>query len=116
MAEDLNIDVRHDDAVVVLTLNGYLNQPGGEDLVEACNRIIEEGTNQFVFNMTQCSLMNSVGASCLIEILEHIADKEGNVAFYGAKPIIAKTFRIMGLVQLSTVHEAETEALEAVKA
>lgn len=115
MSDDLHLEVNRDGDTALVVLNGYLNQPGGEHIVEVCNKLIEEGARGLVFNMTHCGLMNSVGASCLIEILENVADAEGKVAFFGAKPIINKTFRIMGLVQLASVHEEEAEALEAVK-
>ena len=50
----------------------------------------------------------------MIEILESLREKGGKLAFCCVTPTIAKTFKIMGLLQTATVHESEQDALQAV--
>ncbi|MCH7789858.1 MAG: anti-anti-sigma factor, partial [Acidobacteria bacterium] len=48
--------------------------------------------------MTQTQVVNSVGISRLIEIIEICDQKAGGVVFCTTRPILMKTFKIMGLL------------------
>ncbi len=48
--------------------------------------------------MTKTQVVNSVGVSRLIEIIEICDQKAGGVVFCTTRPILMKTFKIMGLL------------------
>jgi len=52
-----------------------------------------------------------MGVSCLIEVIEKVKDLKGRVGFCNVAPTMAKTFKIMGLLQASSIYESEAEAL-----
>ena len=52
-----------------------------------------------------------MGISCLIEVIEKVKDLGGSVGFCNVAPTMAKTFKIMGLLQASSIYGDEGEAL-----
>ena len=113
MPDSIELQVSRRDGVGVLAVEGYINNVGGEKVAGACNEMIEEGVTRFALNLGGCRIVNSVGISFLIEILEKGKSLGGKVAFCCVTPTIGKTFRIMGLMQAATLHETEEDALKA---
>lgn len=109
---DFELDVKREGNTGLLTVAGYINIEGGEQVAAACHTLIDEGVKDFVINLEQCKIVNSMGVSCLIEVIEKVNDLEGSVGFYHVAPTMAKTFKIIGLLQASSIYESEAEALQ----
>jgi anti-sigma B factor antagonist len=114
MQETLEVRVRHEGKVGVLECEGYINNMGGEKVAEVCYGLIDEGIKHFILNLAKVRIINSIGISILIEIIEKLKELDGGVVFCCAEPTIAKTFRIMGLLKTASLHETEEEALKEV--
>ena len=108
---EFKLDTREEGDVVIITTEGYLNNVGGEKIAEACYEKINSGKNKFLLNLERSSVVNSIGVSILIEIIEKLQDSDGKLAYYNLAPIVEKTFKIMGLTKYSTVYSSEKEAL-----
>jgi anti-sigma B factor antagonist len=115
MPETLEVRVRREGQVGVLETDGYINNIGAEKIADACDGLIQEGFTRLVLNLERSRIINSIGISILIEVIEKVRELKGKVAFCCVTPTIAKTFRIMGLLKASTVHDTEAQALEAVR-
>lgn len=116
MADSLELQVRRAAAVGIVAIKGYINNTGGEQVAQACEELIAQGVRRVVLNLGKSSLVNSVGVSFLIEAIEKVKELEGQVAFCCVSPTIAKTFQIMGLLQLASLHDTEQEAVQALSA
>ena len=66
-----------------------------------------------MLNLENSRVINSIGISILIEVIEKVKAHEGKVAFCSVTTNIAKTFRIMGLLKASTIPDSEEEAIAA---
>ena len=66
----------------------------------------------FLLNLENSKVVNSIGVSILIEIIEKLQDVDGQLGYYNLAPIVEKTFNIMGLTKYSTVYGSESDALE----
>ena len=66
-----------------------------------------QGQTKFLINMAGTKIVNSIGVSILIEIIEKLQEVNGKIGYYNLAPIVAKTFNIMGLTKYSTVYETE---------
>ncbi len=115
MPETLEVRVRREGQVGILETDGYINNIGAEKVADAADELIREGFKHFVLNLEKSRIINSIGISILIEVIEKVRELKGKVAFCCVTPTIAKTFRIMGLLKASTVHDTEAQALEAVR-
>ena len=113
MPEGLKVLSRRKQDVVVLEAGGYINNEGGEKIAAACNGCIAEGLHHFVLNLKKSDLVNSVGISYLIEVIEQLVELEGQMAFCCVEPAVARTFRIMGLLNEAGLYDTEEEALQA---
>ena len=106
------IDKNIKNGVVVVSTEGYFNKDLGEALKEITDQEIKEGHKSFLINLDQSKIVNSIGASILIEIIEELQTVEGSLNFCNLAPIIAKTFKIMGLTKYCESFDNEEVALE----
>ena len=112
MSEDkFSLSVEEKNDIVILKTNGYINNVAGEQIAEACYKNIDDGKQKFLLDLENSSIVNSIGVSIIIEIIEKLQEVDGHIGYYNLAPIVAKTFKIMGLVQYSTIYETEDEAI-----
>ena len=78
-------------------------------------KLVTKGAKKFVLNLEGSRIINSIGISILIEVIEKVRSDGGRVGFSNVTPTIAKTFKIMGLLNTSTIYETEEEAIADVK-
>lgn len=97
----------------VVRSNGYINNLGGEKIAQECRTLMDSGVNDLILNLKDSKVVNSIGISILIEIIEEILNKEGKLAFSDLTPTVAKTFKIMGLLQFADLFETEQNAINA---
>jgi anti-anti-sigma factor len=105
------VTVRKEAGYAVLYTDGYINNMGGEKIGETAMALIAEGYKQIVINMEKSTVINSIGISILIEVIEKIQEIEGSLVFCGLTKTIAKTFTIMGLAQFAQIAEDEAAAI-----
>ena len=113
MADSITVELQKDGTLGIIRVSGYLNQTGGEELYQACMRLLADDVQNLLINLAECGIVNSVGMSCLIEVLEAIDEKGGRMTFCQATSTIGKTLRIMGLLLRATLHDTEEAALQA---
>lgn len=99
--------------IVVIETNGYLNNDAGEQLSKICYEKIDNGQNKFLINMSGTKVVNSIGVSILIEIIEKLQEVDGKMAYCHLAPIVSKTFNIMGLTKYSTIFETEEAGISS---
>ena len=109
---DFSLRTRNEGDVVIIETNGYLNNVGGEQIAQACYKEIDNGKKLFLINLENSKVVNSIGVSILIEIIEKLQDVDGKLGYYNLAPIVEKTFNIMGLTKYSSVFSSESEALQ----
>ena len=109
---DFSLTTRNEGDVVIIETNGYLNNVGGEQIAQACYKEIDNGKKLFLINLEKSKVVNSIGVSILIEIIEKLQDVDGKLGYYNLAPIVEKTFNIMGLTKYSSVFSSESEALQ----
>jgi anti-anti-sigma regulatory factor len=61
-------------------------------------------------------VINSIGISILIEIIEKMQEAHGTLAFCHLTRTIQKTFTIMGLTQYAALFDTEDDAVRGVLA
>ena len=106
----LSISVKGD--IVIIRTSGYLNNVGGEKVAQVCYKEIDKGKSLFLLDLEDSKVVNSIGVSILIEIIEKLQDVNGKIGYFNLAPIVEKTFTIMGLTKYSTVFSNESEAIE----
>ena len=108
---DFITSVKENNSIVIIETNGYLNNVGGEAVSAVVYEKMAQGQVKFLINMAGTKIVNSIGVSILIEIIEKLQEVNGKIGYFNLAPIVAKTFNIMGLTKYSTVHETEETAV-----
>ncbi|HQR44844.1 MAG TPA: STAS domain-containing protein [Thermoanaerobaculia bacterium] len=112
MSEILKVTVeRPDAAVAILRTDGYINNAGGEEIARQAYALMGGGVNRLLLDLEKTKIVNSIGISILIEILEKLLDAGGRLAFCRLTPTIEKTFQIMGLAQYARIFPAPDPAV-----
>ena len=114
MSETCKVSVERRGDVAVLATDGYINNQGGEEIAREAYVELDKGARALVLNLQKTRIVNSIGISILIEVLEKVMERKAVLAFCGLTPTIDKTFRIMGLAQYAAIYPSEDEALRAV--
>lgn len=104
---DFITNIKEINSVTIIQTNGYLNNIGGEAIAAIIYEKIEQGCTKFLINMKDTKIVNSIGVSILIEIIEKLQEVEGKLGYYNLAPIVEKTFNIMGLTKYSSAFESE---------
>ncbi len=115
MSETLKLTVDRRDDLAVIYTEGYINNQGGEEIAREAFKLIDDGEKTLLLNLSGTKIVNSIGISILIEIIEKMLDIEGRLAFCSLTPTIEKTFHIMGLTQYASIFPDEESAVGELK-
>ncbi|MBU2491572.1 MAG: STAS domain-containing protein [Bacteroidetes bacterium] len=99
---------------LVIDTFGYINNVGGQKIVDEFKEHSQNGINNIVLNLKETKIVNSIGISFIIEIIESLNDSEGKLIFANLDPTIEKTFTIMGLFQYANKADNVDEALKLI--
>ena len=108
----LDVTVRREGRVGLLETNGFINDTEAKKIADASQSLIEESVIHLALNLEQSKVANSLGISVLIELIEKVRELNGQVGFCHVAPILAKTFQIMGLLQVAKIYDTEEEAVQ----
>jgi anti-anti-sigma factor len=98
----------------LISAAGYINNEGGQAIADAATELMGEGCKTLLIDLDGTRIINSIGVSILLEILEKLMDENGRLAFCNLTPTISKTFEIMGLVQYAAVYPDRDAACTAI--
>ena len=111
MAEELRVAVDRRPNGAILYTKGYINNVGGEEIANRAYELMDQDVRTILLNLRDTKIVNSIGISILIEIIEKMMDKGGKIAFCCLTPVIHKTFQIMGLANYASIFENEEAAI-----
>jgi anti-anti-sigma factor len=96
---------------VVIYPDNYINDIEGEKLEDLCAAYLERGFSKIVIDFSETDLVNSIGVSILIGIIEKVRDCKGNIAFSGLKRVNYDIFSIVGLTKHIQIYDTEEDAV-----
>jgi anti-anti-sigma factor len=111
MTESLNITVDRREKLAVIYTEGYINNQGGEEIAKTAYKLLDEGFKLLLLNLAGTKIVNSIGISILIEIIEKMIEIDGKLGFCCLTPTIEKTFHIMGLAHYAPIFADEAAAV-----
>ena len=113
MTDELRVAVdRRGTAGAVLYTKGYINNVGGEEIANRAYELMDGGVRTLLLNLRETKIVNSIGISILIEIIEKMIEKGGKIGFCCLTPVIHKTFHIMGLANYASIFDSEEAAVQ----
>jgi len=101
------------DGVLIMHTAGYVNNEGGEKIAQEFSTHFEKGVTKVVINLEQSKVVNSIGISFLIEVIEKLNEKDGKLVFTNLESAIEKTLTIMGLFNYASKETTVDAALKS---
>ncbi len=111
MTEELRVAIERRKGGAILHTKGYINNVGGEEIANRAYELMEEGFRALLLDLRETKIVNSIGISILIEIIEKMTATGGRICFCCLTPVIHKTFQIMGLANYATIFTDEETAV-----
>lgn len=96
--------------IAVVRAGDYLNKLSGERIERECRLRLEEGCRALIVDFRQTGMVNSIGVSILLGVIDAAERAGAVVAFAGASDQAARIFEMLGLTRhaclAATVEEA----------
>ncbi|MEW6128917.1 MAG: STAS domain-containing protein [Acidobacteriota bacterium] len=89
----------------------YLNQLRGEVIEHQCKEFLGNGVKRLVINFEETELINSIGISILLEVMETIKAAKGTLLLSNLNDSNRELFEMLGLMSHVYVEETEQIAL-----
>lgn len=98
---------------LIIETSGYVNNEGGEKISDEFGSHFKNGIKKLVINLEKSKVVNSIGISFLIEIIEKLNESGGKLIFTNLDPSIEKTLMIMGLFNFAGKEPTIEDALKS---
>jgi anti-anti-sigma regulatory factor len=97
--------------VAVVYAGDYVNKLSGQRIERECLTKLECGARALVINFRDTELVNSIGVSILLGVID-VAERRGaRIAFSNVSMHTVKLFELLGLTRLVVLAESEEAAL-----
>ena len=106
------IRIREEGDTLVVCVGGYLNSLLGEEVEKVVRARLDGGGRRILLNFQGTRMVNSIGISFVIGIVEKVMEREGRMAFCELSRINRDLFRVTGLAKYVRSFETEKEALD----
>lgn len=112
MSEEFSLQSEIVGKTFIIKTEGYINNTAGEKISKLFSDNTDTGVKNAVFDLEKSKVINSIGISYLLEVIELLSEKDGKIVFLNLDPAVEKTFKIMGLFQFAQVAESLDSALK----
>ena len=97
--------------VAIVYAGDYVNKLSGQRIERECLLRIEGGCRALVINFRDTELVNSIGVSILLGVIDAAEQKGARVAFSNVSRHTVKLFELLGLTRLVVMADSEEAAL-----
>ncbi len=107
----MKLETKDDGRTVVIYVGGYLNSSLGEEVEKVVGAKLEDGTRHLLLNFGQTRMVNSIGISFIIGVVEKVMEGQGRLAFCEVNRLNRDLFQVTGLTKYVRSFDTEGEAL-----
>jgi len=107
----LTVRTREAGNAVVVYVDGYLNSLLGEEIERVVQDLLGTGGQRVLLNFEGTRLINSIGISFIIGVVEKIMERNGLLAFCSLNRINRELFQMTGVARFVRAFDTEEEAL-----
>jgi anti-anti-sigma factor len=90
----------------------YLNQLRGEAIENRCQELLRRGVRRIVINFEETELINSIGISILLGIIEAVNEARGALVLSNLSATNRELFEMLGLMSHVRIEADEQSALD----
>jgi anti-sigma B factor antagonist len=112
----MDIQMREQEGVAILSLSGRLDLASGATLKEQIKRLAEKEGNQVHLNLAEVEFINSSGLGALVSIMKEIRLLKGRLTLSNLASYVQEIFEITQLSHIFEIYATEEEALATYQA
>src|SRR3954453_15283915 len=106
-----DIRMRRVEGAAVLYPGAYLNQLRGENIERCCLELLDAGVRHIVINFAETELINSIGISILLGVIEAVNEARGTLVLSNLGQSNRELFEMLGLLSHVRIESTEETAL-----
>ena len=99
------------EGVAIIYAGDYVNKQSGHRIERECLLKIEGGCRALVINFRGTELVNSIGVSILLGVIDAAEQRGARVVFSNVSRHTVKLFELLGLTRLVVLADSEEAAL-----
>jgi anti-anti-sigma factor len=84
-------------SVAIIHAGDYLNKLSGESVERECRQKIAEGARELIVNFSRTEIVNSIGVSILLGVIDAARSSGAHIVFTGVNEGTAELFDMLGL-------------------
>ena len=115
-AAEIPVRTRRIGDTAIIYASDYLNKLSGERIERECKRQLESGSRALVINFRDTELVNSIGVSILMGVIDAAEQSNARLIFSDVNSHTANLFEMLGLTRHVNLVKDEDEALSLVDA
>lgn len=97
MIPDIKLPVQTEGETAIVFAGDYLNKITGEKIEYECRRQFEAGCKKLVVNFSETEIVNSIGISILLGVIDAANDANAQVIFSDINDDTIELFEMLGL-------------------
>ena len=103
MNTNISIPVQTEGKTATVFATDYLNKLSGEMIERECKNQLEAGCKTLVVNFSETEIVNSIGVSILLGVIDAASNAEASVVFSEVNAETIELFEMLGLTNHVTV-------------
>lgn len=101
---ELSMSVRTEGETATVFAGDYLNKLTGEKIERECRRQLEAGCKELIVDFSNTELVNSIGVSILLGVIDSAANAGARVVFSDVNECTVELFDMLGLTSHVTLQ------------
>jgi anti-anti-sigma factor len=111
MTEEIAVEVRSANNVMIIDLVGDLTTFADEAVNGAYGTVTDQGAKNIILNFRQNDYINSAGIAILISVVTEARHRDQSILMTGLSQHFQKIFRMVGLTQYADIYPTLDDAL-----
>jgi anti-anti-sigma regulatory factor len=95
--QNINLSVQTESETATVFAGNYLNKLSGEQIERECRRRLASGAKTLVLNFAETEIVNSIGVSILLGVIDAANDANAKVVFSDVNDDTIELFEMLGL-------------------
>ena len=107
----MQITTREQDGIVILTLEGRVDNAGAGEMDRALQSSADTGQHRMVLDMAGITYLNSAGLRTVADILTRSRANGGDLHLVALSPKVERVFKIIGFDRFFDIYDTVEAAL-----
>lgn len=104
MITNTEIQIQSEGERAIVYAGDYINKLSGEQIERECRQKLEAGAKTLVVNFSETEIVNSIGVSILLGVIDTASDAGAQVVFTDVKDETIELFEMLGLTNHVTLN------------